>query len=225
MQLAKSLRKFLRDNAGKGTVNIPDEVMQDYLEGCKTALETIFKGRSTSNTLRVSDLGKSSEFIKGVLKGERPQEDLDYNNYLIFWRGYVFEALGEALLELSGNRPTEKQTKIRFTVDTPENEVVVSGTLDFVHDGKVYDLKTANDRSYNEKFKSSEALAADDRYNYLTQGAAYQKGSEKPFGGWLVINPNTCQMKDVPLEEHIRPIMEQRFEQALDVVREALDEQ
>lgn len=223
MQLGKNIRKFLREKAGTGDVTIPPHIMEDYLNGCKTALETIFEARRTSSSIRVSDLGKDRHYLAAVMAGERPQDKLEYNMFLIFWRGYVFEALVEALLELSGQEPQEKQKKITITVDAPEEQsVTVKGTLDVVCGDAVYDIKTANDRSYTEKFRNSTCLAADDRYNYLVQGAAYQAGSGFPFKGWLVINPNTCQIKDVPLEEHIVPVMDNRYEEALHELREAL---
>jgi len=222
MNLGKNIRKYLRQHGGMGDVVVPPKIMEEYLDGCKKALETIFEARSTKSTIRVSDLGKDREHLRKILEGNRPQEKLDYNMFLIFWRGYVFEALTEALLELSGQSPDKSQGKITINVDVPDQpSVPVNGTYDVVVAGKLYDVKTANDRSYTEKFRSSTALASDDKYNYLVQGAAYQAGSGFPFEGWLVVNPNTCAIKDVPLEEHVRPIMDARYEDALHELREA----
>lgn len=225
MQYGKTLRKFLREHAAKGDVTIPPHIMEDYLNGCKEALENIFKERKSSGNIRVSDLGKGRDFIKAVLEGSRPEQKLDYHNHLIFWRGYVFEALTEALLELALEEPPQKQEKLSFTVESPCGKAVnVRGTLDFIHSGHVYDIKTTNDRSYTEKFKSSTTLAENDGFNYLVQAAAYQKGSGKPFGGWLVVNVNTCNIRDVPLEDSIVPVMNDRFDAAIHEVLEAISQ-
>ncbi|MFN7640813.1 MAG: hypothetical protein ACK5PR_03610, partial [bacterium] len=90
--------------------------------------------------------------------------------------------------------------------------------------GKVWDVKTANDRSYVEKFRASTVLAENDGYNYLIQGQAYSEGSGYPFEGWLVINVNSCQMKDVLVEDEVRPIMKQRFDDAIYTVEEVLND-
>lgn len=223
MNLGKQLRKYLREHAGKGDVTIPHHVMEDYLNGCKEALENIFKARKSSGKIRVSDLGKDREYLKAVLRGERPEQKLDYHNHLIFWRGYVFEALTEALLELALDEPPQKQQKLKISVEAPSGaETTINGTLDINVAGVVYDVKTANDRSYAEKFKSSTVLAENDGYNYLVQGEAYSQGSGAPFGGWLVINVNTCNIKDVPVEEEVKPIMKQRYENAIHEVLEAI---
>lgn len=222
--LGKQLRRFLREHAGKGTITVPPALMEEYLNTCKEALENIFTPARQSGNIRVSDLGKDREHLKQVLQGNRPAQKLDYNNYLIFWRGYVFEALTEALLELSGNKPEESQTKLTIEVGTWDDKVTkVNGKLDIVYNSEIIDIKTANDKSYAEKFKSSSTLAGNDSYNYLIQGQAYQEGRGLPFAGWLVVNPNTCQIKDVLIEEHIRPIMKERYEDALHEVREALE--
>lgn len=223
MNIGKQLRKYLREHAGKGDVTVPPHIMEDYLNGCKEALENIFKARRSSGNIRVSDLGKDREYLKQVLAGNRPAQKLDYNNHLIFWRGYVFEALTEALLELTLAEPPQKQQKLKIAVESPTGQsTVINGTLDIICQGIVYDVKTANDRSYTEKFKSSTALAENDGFNYLVQGAAYSEGSGAPFGGWLVINVNTCHIRDVPLEEEVKPIMKQRYEEAIHEVLEAI---
>jgi hypothetical protein len=225
MLLAKTLRKYLRDHAGKGDVTIPPHIMEDYLNGCKEALENIFKARASSGKVRVSDLGKDKDHIAAVLRGERPEQKLDYHNHLIFWRGYVFEALTEALLELALEEPPQKQKKLLIKVDAPSgNSTEIRGTLDIIADGKVWDVKTANDRSYAEKFKSSTVLAENDGYNYLIQGQAYSEGSGYPFEGWLVINVNSCQMKDILVEDEVRPVMKRRYDDAIYTVEEILND-
>ncbi len=225
MLLAKTLRKYIRDHAGKGDVTIPQHIMEDYLNGCKEALENIFANRKSSGKIRVSDLGKDREHLKEVLAGRRPTQKLDYHNHLIFWRGYVFEALTEALLELALEEPPQKQKKLLIKVDAPSgNSTEVRGTLDIVAGGRVWDVKTANDRSYAEKFKSSTVLAENDGYNYLIQGQAYSEGSGYPFEGWLVINVNSCQMKDILVEDEVRPVMKQRYDDAIYTVEEVLND-
>ena len=224
MQLGKQLRKYLREHAGKGDVTIPQHLMEDYLNGCKEALENIFKARTSSGKIRVSDLGKDREHLKAVLRGERPEQKLDYHNHLIFWRGYMFEALTEVLLELALEQPPQKQQKLTIDVESPSGAATtIRGTLDLIHDGKVYDVKTANDRSYTEKFKSSTFLSEADSFNYLVQGEAYSQGSGYPFAGWLVINVNSCQIKDIPVEESVIPVMKQRYAEAIHEVMEALE--
>lgn len=223
MLLAKALRKYIREHAGKGDVTIPPHIMEDYLNGCKEALENIFANRKSSGRIRVSDLGKDREYLKEVLAGNRPPQKLDYHNHLIFWRGYVFEALTEALLELALEEPPQKQQKLTIAVESPNGETTeIRGTLDVICAGMVYDVKTANDRSYTEKFKSSTALAEQDGYNYLIQGQAYSEGCGYPFAGWLVINPNTCQMKDIMVEDEVRKLMKERYDNAIHEVMEAI---
>lgn len=234
----KVIKDFLNTYGGKGGVVIPPVVMDEYLKGCRKALEQLFEPSYTRKPgrLYVTDLGKPVETIVELLQGRKPPElkgdgtekVMKYKNFLTFWRGKVCEEVLIAILRTA--TPTQikdEQKRIEFVA----GGVTVSGKMDFVFDEaptggpeEIWDAKTANDRSFKEKFKNTTTLAEQDYYNYYPQGMSYERADGRKFGGFLLMNPNDCCIKDLLLDDTGRMFMQSRFEAAVEKVQTAAEE-
>jgi hypothetical protein len=98
--------------------------------------------------------------------------------------GTMLESLLLFLLTASGCNIQSVNEAVELKVD----DFTLKGELDVIIDGAVYDIKSASNYAYNNKFSSLEALQSDDSFGYVTQGFGYALAKSLPFGGWIVIN-------------------------------------
>ena len=82
----------------------------------------------------------------------------------------------------------------------------ISGEDDVEIADKVYDIKSASDWAYRNKWrKGFDALLEDDPFGYLGQMAGYSIGQSKKMGGWIVMNKSSGEIIviDAPEEKEI----------------------
>lgn len=194
MSLVSKVKKLLTEHGGKGTTSIPPEVMEEYLEGCKSALESVFV-ESKFKFPRPSSMNHGARKMYYMLN--EPElfqgEELPYNLRVTFYQGHMLEAFLVAVARMAGVNFDAVQKYTELETDS----AIVGGTLDYIVDGEVRDAKTANDRAYTTKWKNASTLEANDSYGYVRQGAIYSNAEKLPFTGWDVINKNTGEIKEV----------------------------
>lgn len=200
MSLVKDVKKLLNTHGGKGTKTISDEIMNEYLEACKSALEGML-AESKFKFPRPSSLNHGARKMYYMLNEPElfQAEEIPYNLRITFFLGHVSEAMLFALGQVAGTPfdATQKYTEHKF------GDVTVGGTLDYMANGEIRDVKTANDRAYTTKWKNASSLAEHDVYGYLRQAALYSAGEQKPFTGWDVLNKNTGELKEVNVNHDI----------------------
>lgn len=103
---------------------------------------------------------------------------------LNFFYGNMLESLALFLLRSSGINVEEENKKVELKV----GETTIPGELDLIIDGAVWDVKSASDYSYTNKFIDYKTLEANDSFGYMAQLFGYAMADKKPIGGWIVIN-------------------------------------
>lgn len=207
--LDKILDNHLQLHAGKGTITIPTEVMDEYLSSCKQALEDIYKSY-TSKFPTVSDL--SGDVLKMWCRRNYPdvKEEFPATLHRTFWQGKVIEALLVAQLKLTDVKVMDEQARIYLDIDGAPDKV--RGKIDLRVEHKdvkgIIDIKIAHTKSFEEKWKSHETLTASDAYGYNIQAASYELGLDEPFIGWLVFNKDTSELRFVPATDEQVPVVE-----------------
>jgi len=194
MEITDKMKVFLEEHGGQGTKEIPEEIMTEFLDGCKSAFESVFV-KSEFKFPRPSSLnhgGRKMYYMKNepeLFTGEK----LPYNLRNTFFQGHMLEAYFIAVAKMSGIKfdAVQKYTEWETTSGT------VGGTLDYIIDGQVWDAKTANDRAYISKWKNVDTLESQDSYGYIRQGTVYSNAEQLPFAGWHVINKNTGVWKTI----------------------------
>jgi len=188
------LHTFLT-GANKAPVSISEEVVNQFGESCKAALRKQFTDeRKKEFTLRMSNLGKNTCQLQAEKLGVVP-EDLPYNFKIKMILGDLAEALVIVLLKSSGCNVQEEQTPVTLT--SPVGSI--KGTLDAVIDGMVY-IKTASPYAFATKFQSADYLMKHDDFGYGTQGYGYALATGRPFGGWIVVEKSTGDIKVVEVD-------------------------
>jgi len=195
---AKALTAFVEQNGGSG-MKVPDDIMQDYLDSMKSALEEIFVDHPRFP--RTSNLGQDPLLLWCKKNYPDVKEDFSAKMRVTFFQGKVLEALVVALLRMAGiARPEEFQVRGSFRMEGIPDDI--TGTCDWQPNlDSIIDIKTAHNDAYLTKWASQDTLAEHDDYNYIPQGYGYSKMFNKPFKGWLVINKNNGEWKDVEVTD------------------------
>ena len=196
--LARKVKKHLREAAGTGEFSVPDDVMERYLADCRKALEDIY-AKHHSHFPRVSDLGRPALYLWCRKNYPELSPTFEPKMHMTFWAGKVWEAVFLAVAETAGLvKPDGFQKRVRLKFPTLPEEI--PGSMDLKYEGNVWDIKTCHNDAYTEKWKSAETLMEHDAFCYTEQGWAYSTGEGTDFGGWIVINKNNGDFKDVPLK-------------------------
>tara|TARA_R100001126_G_C4854459_1_gene163770 strand:- start:521 stop:1237 length:717 start_codon:yes stop_codon:yes gene_type:complete len=121
------------------------------------------------------------------------REAQPYNNKLRFIFGDMIEAITMLLLKASGTTVDSEQKKVSRKSKYFEDGL--SGTYDVEIDGKIYDIKSASDWAFKNKFSMGfDAVVEKDVFGYKSQGYLYADTENKKFGGWIVVNKSTGEM-------------------------------
>lgn len=141
-------------------------------------------------TIRMSNIGKPLCQLQ-MEQSKTAKVENDWNLPLRFMYGAIVEGLAVSTLKHSGINVEEEQTKVELSIAGH----VINGTLDLVIDGRVWDIKSASEHGYREKFASYEALKEQDTFGYLCQLYGYAEARKLPPGGFIVINKSSGEIK------------------------------
>lgn len=148
--------------------------------------------------LRLSGMGKDLISLQCAKLGlDRDSRDESFTP-IKFMFGDMIEALILTLIESSGIVIDIEQENVKLDLG---DDIVISGTLDLVIDGKVYDIKTASPFSFEKFKKGLSAVEAQDSFGYCSQLAAYSHAGGYEVGGWIVINKVTGEIVIVDCSE------------------------
>lgn len=132
--------------------------------------------------IRMSNLGKPLCQLQmdrryGSGYSETPQSTL---NFLI---GDITEVVFSAILK-SAFDDFGGEEELRVNYDGVE----VVGHTDVSTNKETDDIKSASGWAFDNKFINFDTLKEHDAFGYIVQAFLYDKGGDKPFGGWWVIN-------------------------------------
>ncbi len=185
-----------------GKASVPEEIIEEFGERCKNVLRESFVERPVTEkkfTLRMSNIGHPLRQLmldKAAGGKYRPSKQWKLKATV----GHIYEAFMLALLKASKVNVEDHDKHVTLDV----NGTKIQGTYDVKIDGKIYDIKTASDFSYNYKFSSIDDLRKEDSFGYFAQGFGYALADKSLFGGWIPINKLTGDFKvlEIPLERH-----------------------
>lgn len=179
--------------AEKSPVPLSEELIEQFGEDCKKAIRKQFKEkRDTSFRVRMSGIGKPLCQLQMEKSGAK-REEMPYNSKLRFLFGDMIEAITMLLLKASGTTVDSEQKQV--SKPSKYFETGLTGTYDVEIDNKIYDIKSASDWSFKNKFSMGfDAVVDKDVFGYKSQGYLYADAENKKFGGWIVINKSTGEM-------------------------------
>ena len=173
--------------ANKASVEISDELIEEFGEACKSAFKKQFTDKRQENfSYRMSNIGKPLCQLQMEKKGIKG-EGLPYNIKMRNLFGDLIEASAITIMKASGIEITDVQKQVKLGDE-------ISGTLDIKIGGKVWDIKSASPYSLENKFGDSggfDAVVKDDAFGYVSQGFLYGEADKSDFAGWIVINKST----------------------------------
>ena len=186
MSLLSRIQMFLAE-ANKASVEISDELIEEFGEACKSAFKKQFTDKRQENfSYRMSNIGKPLCQLQMEKKGIKG-EGLPYNIKMRNLFGDLIEASAITIMKASGIEITDVQKQVKLGDE-------ISGTLDIKIGGKVWDIKSASPYSFENKFGDSggfDAVVKDDAFGYVSQGFLYGEADKSDFAGWIVINKST----------------------------------
>lgn len=189
------------DRANAGPVEVPEELIEEFGEACKAAFRKQFTEPRKGFTLRMSNIGRPTCQLQ-MEKSGAPSETPPYNHKIKMLLGDLGEAVLITVMKLAGVKVKAVQQPVKLEL---LNGTALSGTLDVIIETdkeRVYDVKTASNWSFQNKFgKGFEAVAEDDTFGYVGQGYGYSKAVGKPFGGWIVLKKETGEIAVVEAPE------------------------
>jgi hypothetical protein len=156
-------------------------------------------------SLRMSNIGLSLRQLC-LQRDYGRTNKLDYFTLHSFY-GTMLECFMLFLLKASGVNVEANNKKVQLDV----NGYILPGELDVIIDGAVWDIKSASDYAFTNKFQSYQSLESDDGFGYLGQGFGYAMAEDKPFGGWIVINKAKGQWKCVPVPASVQKFYKEKY--------------
>ena len=189
------------DTACQKQVAIPDKLIEEFGEACKSAIKKQFTDkRENKFTIRASNIGRplcQLQRDKNEVKGE----SIAYNTKMRNLLGDLIEATAVLILKSSGVEVKSEQKRVRYNISDKSH---IDGQFDVEIDNKIWDIKSASPFAFEHKFKNGfEAVVADDNFGYLSQGYLYAEADKKKFGGWIAINKSTGEwaIAETPLDD------------------------
>jgi len=179
--------------AEKSPVPLSEELIEQFGEDCKKAIRKQFKEqRDKSFRVRMSGIGKPLCQLQMEKSGAK-KEEMPYNSKLRFLFGDMIEAITMLLLKASGTTVDSEQKQV--SKPSKYFETGLTGTYDVEIDNKIYDIKSASDWAFKNKFSMGfDAVVDKDVFGYKSQGYLYADAENKKFGGWIVVNKSTGEM-------------------------------
>ena len=171
-------------NSDKG-VDIPEELMEEFLVNTREALEGWSTPHLQSKTVRMSNVGRPLRRVWYDMQDtDLTKERMQPSTFIKFLYGHLLESVAILLIKLSGHTVTDMQKEVE--VDG------IKGHMDCKIDGEVVDIKTASNFSF-KKFASG-ALVDDDPFGYMAQLAGYEEAEGTEDGGFFAINKETGEI-------------------------------
>ena len=186
--LLTKIQNYLHTAANKRTL-IDQDTVKQFSSSCSSALFNQFERyRGKKFTIRMSSIGRPLCQLQAEKYG-LPEESQDYELITRFLLGDILEAYLMFLMRNAGIDIQSEQQRVTLKI----GGIDLSGTYDVEIDGKIWDIKSASDFMFNNKFGERggfQKILDDDVFGYIPQLFVYSEASGKPVGGWIVINKN-----------------------------------
>ena len=171
-------------------LNISEEMFEEFGKDMTDALRHWATPQNVEGkpVLRMSNVGRPERRLWFDTHTQSDTtEKLQPSTQIKFLYGHLLEVLILFFVKLSGHKLTSQQKEITVSG--------IKGHMDCMIDGEVVDVKTASGYAF-KKFKEG-TLAEDDAFGYLSQLAGYEAAEKTNAGGFLVMNKETGDSKEV----------------------------
>lgn len=165
--------------------DIDPAVIDEFGELAKGVLRKHFVDKpSREFTLRMSNIGRPTCQLQMEKNGVTPVSMSPWDRMKMVY-GDLVEALAVAILKASGVSVEEYQKPVTLRL---KDGTEISGTYDVKIEGKLWDIKSASEYSFLNKFKDKGLLSGDDSFGYVAQATGYAVADGIPLGGWIAID-------------------------------------
>ena len=170
---------------------IKDEWIEKAVSDFRDALHRQLKPtEKRSFRLRMSNVGRPTCQLQMEASGIKGK-DKQYNHILRMLLGDFSEIILMLMMRATDIPVTGEKSQVELKVGSTK----ISGEDDVEIDNKVYDIKSASDWAFRNKWrKGFDALLEDDPFGYLGQMAGYSIGQSKKMGGWIVMNKSSGEI-------------------------------
>ncbi len=187
--LLTKLQDFLHTASNKGVATEGGST-SEFSDVCNKAIKRHFNGPKALRKFKIymSNIGKPLCQLQAE-KYNFPKESLEYNTITKFLWGDISEAYIMFLMRNAGIEIQSEQQKVTLKI----GGIDLSGIYDVEIDGKIWDIKSASDFAFNNKFGNRGGflkILEDDAFGYIPQLYLYSEATGKPVGGWIVLNKN-----------------------------------
>ena len=181
----------LLSNDRHDEVEIKDEWIEKAVSDFRDALKKQLQPKEKrSFRLRMSNIGRPTCQLQMEAKGEKGK-DRQYNHILRMMIGDYSEIILMLLMKATNIPVTGEKSQVELKI----GKTLISGEDDVEIDHKVFDIKSASDWAFRNKWKRGfDALLEDDPFGYLGQMAGYSVGQSKKMGGWIVMNKSSGEL-------------------------------
>lgn len=198
-ELELAAREFL-NQAADGKAPFNGELLEECIEGIKLSVLDTFHGETEKEfRLRMSNIGKDLRQL--MLEKKYGREKASPEFLLKMLIGSIMEHIFVYILKAAG-----MEIRINGEVTLAIAGENIEGTWDLVHKGQMYDVKTASDYSYKNKFLDYTTLKSDDPFGYIDQLIGYAKAEGCLFGGWIVLNKSTGDFKVIEFTDNMKTV-------------------
>ena len=162
-----------------------EELGIDIVSAVKEWATPVKRNKATSQTLRMSNIGKPERQLWYDMHEERDtSSSIEPSTFIKFLYGHILEALLIFFVKLAGHKVTAQQKQVSVKG--------IKGHMDCKIDGEVVDIKTASGYAFR-KFREG-TLAEQDTFGYLAQLAGYEAAEQTSEGGFLAFNKETGEL-------------------------------
>lgn len=190
------VRDFLSQLSNGKADPVKDELIKKASLRFEEALIKQLKNSSDRKefSIRMSNVGRANCQLWFSKNHPKEASDNSYTFPIKMLYGDIIEVLVLLFLEAAGI--TIKSNNQKVSLSTPHGNI--QGEYDvLLGDNKIWDIKSASPYAYEHKFKDFESLEKDDSFGYVAQGFGYAQSIGKEFGGWIVVNKSTGDIKFV----------------------------
>ena len=190
---------FRLSNERHEEVEIKDDWIEKAVDDFRDALHRQLKPtEKRSFRLRMSNIGRPTCQLQMEASGAKGK-DKQYNHILRMMLGDFSEIILMLLMKATDIPVTGEKAQVELNI----GEHPVKGEDDVEIDKKVWDIKSASDWAFRNKWqKGFDALLEDDPFGYLGQMAGYSIGSSRKMGGWIVMNKSSGELACIDADQN-----------------------
>ncbi len=214
--LESQIRVVLEDLSNEQTFKFSPEEIQSAVQQFEAALTKQTTPREPEFRLRMSNIGRASCQLQQEQAGA-PKGRMPYNHWVRMVIGDCVEIIMRMVLEKSDVVVTSDGDDVSLDVD----ETNIRGTSDIDIDGKVYDIKSASQYAFRNKWEDGfQGLYKEDDFGYVGQLYGYADAQKKEPGGWIVVDKSSGEIKVVEVDatDEQETFIRHNREQTVDVV-------